>query len=134
MSKRKRDDGDSGGYKVIDVDASATIQEIASDNGLSIPRGGAFYLVRLSLIPALSNFCACCPQLENKQENVSAGKSVVAVHKKTGEQKVDAAARKAIGMGSGAVKVKANQFPEWDVFIQTTSHNRVIKGPSKFVA
>jgi len=137
------------GYKIIDVDASATIQEIASvcwgeiwvdfnhafpfagilnsskakfsqntwflqDNGITIPRGGAFYL------------------LENKSESVSAGKKVVVVHKKTGEQKVDAEARKAIKMGAGAVKVKASQFPDWEVFIQTTSFNRVVKAPSKY--
>ena len=52
-------------------------------------------------------------QLESKQENVSAGKKVVAVHKKTGEQKMDAEARKALKMGAGAVKVKAAQFPDW---------------------
>ena len=69
--------------------------------------------------PSSAGFVSIRSQLESKQESVSAGKKVVAVHKKTGEQKVDGEARAALKIGSGAVKIKATQFPDWHVFIQT---------------
>lgn len=70
----------------------------------------------------------------SKTETIQSNKEIVIISNKDGKRYGGQDARDLIGLPDYAVKVKAGQFGEWKVFVQSTSVNRKIKdGTSVFV-
>lgn len=70
----------------------------------------------------------------SKTETIQSNKEIVIISNKDGKRYGGQNARDLIGLPDYAVKVKAGQFGDWKVYVQSTSVNRKIKdGTSIFV-
>jgi hypothetical protein len=62
-----------------------------------------------------------------KTETIQPQKDVAIREKRTGKFYVGPQARQLLGLGGATVRVKPTHNPEYDVFVQSTSPNRVLK-------
>lgn len=107
----------AGRFQVLDVEKDYTIKDFVEDNGAVFKKGRGFYQF-------------------TKRETVQAGKEVVLVDKVTGDMFSGAKARDMIGAPPGVtvnVSPGEGNLKGYDVFIQSTSVNRRLKGGTKFL-
>ena len=77
-------------------------------------------------------FCIGFYQL-TKPETIQAYKEIVAVRVSDGAQVSGDAVRDLLKIPSDAVKFKYTQVPDFEVFVQSTSYNRVLMPDTKFL-
>ncbi len=68
-----------------------------------------------------------------KPETVQANKMVAVVEKKTAKVYLGDEARNLLGLPDENVRVRPEKNPEFDVFVQSTSNNRILKGSTKLL-
>lgn len=68
-----------------------------------------------------------------KPETIQAYKEIVAVRVSDGAQVSGDAVRDLLKIPSDAVKFKYKQVPDFEVFVQSTSYNRVLMPDTKFL-
>lgn len=102
-------------FQVLDVDAEIAIRAFAEGNGLLFKPGHGFYQF-------------------TKPETVQARKEVVLVDRRTGDMFGGDAARAMLGLPRGAnAHIRPGALDQYNVFVQSTSYNRVLKRDTKFL-
>lgn len=92
-------------FKLLSVDQAAPIREWVHSKGLDYIIGKAYYQL-------------------TKTESIQSQKAVAVLEKSTGRVYAGAAARDLIGLPQMEVRVKPQDNPKYDVFVQSTSVNR----------
>lgn len=104
-----------GKYRVILVKIDVPIKTLVTEQGLTFKPGRGFYEF-------------------TKPETISKDKIILLMKKDTGEILEGDTAREVAGLPkSGEGKVDPASLPEYRVFIQSTSSNRVLKGGTTFL-
>ncbi len=103
-------------FQVLDVSQDADIQSFASDNGLTFERGKGFY-----------HF--------TKPELIQKNKEIVLREKSSGDFFEGNMCRKMLNLITydETKRIKPTDFPQYDIFIQSTSLNRKLVGGTKFL-
>jgi hypothetical protein len=102
-------------FQVLDVDADTGIRAFAEGNGLLFRPGRGFYQF-------------------TKPETIQARKEVVLVDRRTGDMVSGDAARAMLGLPRGAnAHVRPGALDQYDVYVQSTSYNRVLKRGTRFL-
>lgn len=101
----------SSRFVLLDVTETKTFSEVAGSLDIDLPRGSGYYLL-------------------SKPESVSAGKKLVCVDKTTGQFYEGLEARSLLDLKETR-KVLPSDFPDFDVYIQSTSNNRKLVAPTK---
>lgn len=105
----------AGRFQILDVERDVAIKDYVLANGLSFNAGRGFYQF-------------------TKTELIQEGKEVVLRDKLTGDMYSGDKAREMIGLRPGErAKLKPVHLAEYDVFVQSTSYNRVLKAGTKFL-
>lgn len=100
-------------FQALHVDEKQSIKDFAQENGLIFKAGMGFYEF-------------------TKAETVSAKKGVVLVDRSTGDMFTGPEACAYIGAG-GSGKIKPTALVDYQVFVQSTSYNRVLMGGTDFL-
>jgi hypothetical protein len=102
-------------FQVLEVDADTPIRAFAESNGLLFRPGRGFYQF-------------------TKAETIQARKGVVLVDRRTGDMFSGDAARAMLGLPRGAsAHIRPSALDQYDVFVQSTSYNRVLKRHTRFL-
>lgn len=102
-------------FQVLNIDADSAIRAFAEGNGLRFLPGRGFYQF-------------------TKAETIQARKEIVLVDRRTGDMFSGDAARAMLGLPRGAnARVRPGALDQYDVFVQSTSYNRVLKRDTKFL-
>jgi hypothetical protein len=102
-------------FQALEVDADTPIRAFAESNGLLFRPGRGFY-----------QFI--------KAETIQARKEVVLVDRRTGDMFSGDAARAMLGLPRGAnAHIRPGALDQYDVFVQSTSYNRVLKRHTRFL-
>jgi hypothetical protein len=102
-------------FQVLEVDADTAIRAFAESNGLLFRPGRGFYQF-------------------TKAETIQARKEVVLVDRRTGDMFSGDAARAMLGLPRGAnAHIRPGALDQYDVFVQSTSYNRVLKRHTRFL-
>lgn len=107
----------AGRFQVLEVEEDDTIKDFVEDNGAVFKKGRGFYQF-------------------TKRETVQASKEVVLVEMASGDMFTGKKAREMIGAPAGvAVNVSPGEgnLRGYEVYIQSTSVNRRLKGGTKFL-
>lgn len=105
----------AGRFQILEVDGDAMISEFVEGNGIPFKRGRGFYEF-------------------TKKETIQENKEVVLRDKATGDMFTGPKARVMIGVPLGVRdRVKPTLLEKYDVFIQSTSYNRTLKGGTRFL-
>lgn len=104
-----------GRFQIIDVDVDAPIKEVCSLNRLKFKTGRGFYQF-------------------TKAETIQDYKEIILREKASGDMFTGARARELLDLPeSGTVRMKPKSLEKYEVFVQSTSVNRKIKGGTKFL-
>ena len=102
-------------FQALEVDVDTPIRAFAESNGLLFRPGRGFY-----------QFI--------KAETIQARKEVVLVDRRTGDMFSGDAARAMLGLPRGAnAHIRPGALDQYDVFVQSTSYNRVLKRHTRFL-
>jgi hypothetical protein len=104
----------SNGYKMLSVDERAPIREWVQRQGIEFRLGIAFYQL-------------------TKTESIQAQKNIAILNRKTGKVYTGAQARDLLGLPQMEVRVKPDFNPDFDVFVQSTSVNRMLVPGTKLL-
>lgn len=104
-----------GRFQVMDVDTDVAIKKFVEDNGITFKVGRGFYQF-------------------TKRTTVQDYKEIILQDKKTGDMFTGEKARELAKIPVGVTaKVSPEELDDYIVFIQSTSHNRVLKAGTKFL-
>ncbi len=104
-----------GRFQVLEVDEDIPIKDFVNDNGLIFKIGKGFYQFKESV-------------------KIQSYKEVILRDKKSGRFYTGDQARKLAGIPIGVdAKVSPKSMDKYNVFVQSTSANRKLKGGSKFL-
>jgi hypothetical protein len=101
-------------YRLLQVDRDRTIKDFVEDHGHRYNIGCAFYQL-------------------TKTETVQAGKQVAVAERNSGKVYTGINARNLLGLPAMDVRVKPDQNPLYDVFVQSTSVNRKLIGGTRLL-
>ena len=108
----------AGRFQVLDVDHEQGVRDFVQSMGLIFKKGRGFYQF-------------------TKASIIQPYKEIVVFDKSTGDVYTNGAARELLGLplGGGNVRVSPNIYDQsrYDVFVQSTSVNRVLMGGTKFL-
>jgi hypothetical protein len=104
----------AGKYSLHKVTASAEIRDFIIRLGVTYKKGIGYYQL-------------------TKTETIQANKQIVVVDKKTGVAYTGAQARALLGLPSTNIRVRPNQNPLYDIFVQSTSVNRKLVPNTKLL-
>jgi hypothetical protein len=105
----------AGRFQILAIDSDMAIRDFVEAEGLRFQKGRGFYQF-------------------TKSELVQENKEVVLRDKVTGDMYTGAEAREMIGLPFGIRgKIKPAKLAEYDVFVQSTSVNRTLKGGTLFL-
>ena len=102
-------------YRVFRIDAPTTIQAAVEAKGLTFTKGNGFY------------------QVGCKKEKISATKKMVVLHQDGSVEDQSSESRALLGLRSGAVQLSDAECGGHDVFVQSTSGNRMLKAGSRML-
>lgn len=104
-----------GRFQVMDVDSDVAIKKFVEDNGVTFKVGRGFYQF-------------------TKRTKVQDYKEIILQNKNTGDMFTGEKARELAKIPVGVTaNVSPEELDEYIVFIQSTSHNRVLKAGTKFL-
>jgi hypothetical protein len=104
----------SGKYTLLNVTTKAQIADFVRKAGIAYYAGIGFYQL-------------------TKSETIQPNKQIAVVDKKTSQVYTGAQARDLIGLPSGQTRVRPNYNPNYDIFVQSTSHNRNLMPGTKLL-
>ena len=104
----------AGSYHLYEVSRDRSIRDFVEDCGHTYHIGRAFYLLM-------------------KRELIQAGKQVAVMEKATGKIYTGINARNLLGLRAADERVKPDQNPLYDVFVQSTSTNRKLISGTKLL-
>jgi hypothetical protein len=103
-----------GRFQVMTVDNDVAIKKFVEDHGVTFKVGRGFYEF-------------------TKRVEVSEKKEIIIQHKKTGDFFTGKVARRIAKIPDGRCHVSPSDVPDYNIFIQSTSYNRVLKAGTKFL-
>ena len=100
---------DSGSFRVINVPSRAQLKKVVADNGLEFAKGRAFYQI-------------------TKPEIIQDYKKLVVRRLSDGKYITGEAVRTVLDIPKNKKRFKLDleEIPDFQVFVQSTSHNRVV--------
>lgn len=107
----------SGEYTLLTVRASedrTRIDDFVEAKGFLYTKGSAFYQL-------------------TKRERIQPQKLIVVVDKRTGKAYSGDDARSLIGLPNDYISVKPDYNPDYDIYVQSTSYNRLLVGNTKLL-
>jgi hypothetical protein len=105
---------DANKYTLLHVVAKTPIAEFVRNAGISYYAGIGYYQL-------------------TKSETIQAGKQIAVVDKKTNKVYTGVEARDLIGLPSHSTRVRPNYNPKYDIYVQSTSHNRNLMPNTKLL-
>jgi hypothetical protein len=93
------------GYAVFDVDRKAEIRDFVNSLGMNYKAGIGYYQL-------------------TKTETIQPTKEIIVVDKRTSKAYAGEHARDLVGLSDSKVRVRPDENPDYDVFVQSTSFNR----------
>lgn len=107
-----------GRFQVLDIDHDGPIRDVVASMGLAFKKGRGFYQF-------------------TSASTIQPYKEVVVFDRATGDIFTNGAARELLGIpaSEGSVRVSPSVYDhgKYEVFVQSTSYNRVLKGGTKFL-
>lgn len=104
----------AGAYELLDVGRDASIRDFVENSGRQFLLGRCYYQL-------------------TKTETIQDHKAIAIVRKKDGKVYTGQEARDLLGLPAMTVRVRPQHNPEYDVFVQSTSHNRRLIGGTRLL-